>query len=291
MAVGKVPSADRDASTSKGPRFQVLNPGCGAGLLVRFKKGETIQAESDALVTMSQHVRLASKMEGGIFSSLMRMLLVNESFFLQTLTATAGDDNDVLLAATKPGDIVLLDTTDKPFNVVRGAFLASDSSVHTACQTQMNLKKMAFGSGLFILTVSGNGTTAINSCGSMFEYNLGPGEVRSVDNGHLVAWSSDMEYSIGLATQSLFSSITSGEGLMCHFRGPGTLYLQSHKPEPEKRQEPSLEARKKCTQVFCVLFLFVLFFMFSVAMILMNSDEDRFGFPEDRRINYRDPRY
>jgi hypothetical protein len=42
-----------------------------------------------------------------------------------------------------------------------------------------------------------------------------------------------MKYRTGLASGGIVNSMTSGEGLMCFFEGPGTLYLQSHKPSIE----------------------------------------------------------
>ena len=65
---------------------------------------------------------------------------------------------------------------------------------------------------------------------------LRPGETRAVDNGHVVGWSASMSYRTGLAAAGgggIFDSVSSGEGLMCFFSGPGTIYLQSHKPAQE----------------------------------------------------------
>ena len=67
-------------------------------------------------------------------------------------------------------------------------------------------------------------------------HQLDRGETFVVDNGHLVAWNSGMSHEMGLATQKgglmsrLMTSATSGEGLMCHFTGPGEVFLQTHKP-------------------------------------------------------------
>ena len=64
--------------------------------------------------------------------------------------------------------------------------------------------------------------------GSVHAYDLAHGERRSVDNGHVVAWTASMPYEVAMATGSIFTSMTSGEGMMCHFTGPGTVYVQSH---------------------------------------------------------------
>ena len=48
------------------------------------------------------------------------------------------------------------------------------------------------------------------------------------DNGMLVAWSGDMEYSIECASPSRITSCFSGEGMVCKFMGPGTVYVHMH---------------------------------------------------------------
>lgn len=45
--------------------------------------------------------------------------------------------------------------------------------------------------------------------------------------GHLVAWPESMDYSVEKASKGIMSSFTSGEGLVCRFRGPGVVYIQT----------------------------------------------------------------
>jgi uncharacterized protein (AIM24 family) len=52
------------------------------------------------------------------------------------------------------------------------------------------------------------------------------GEDYFIDNGHLVAW--NCEYKMErVASGGVISSLSSGEGLACKFRGPGTVYMQT----------------------------------------------------------------
>jgi uncharacterized protein (AIM24 family) len=60
---------------------------------------------------------------------------------------------------------------------------------------------------------------------------LAAGQEYVVDNSHLVAWSATTEYEIRKASSGWMSSITSGEGLVCHFRGPGLILLQTRNPD------------------------------------------------------------
>ena len=80
------------------------------------------------------------------------------------------------------------------------------------------------------LCVRGPGTCAFNAHGGLHRFELAPGETLSVDNGHVVAWSPSCQMEIGWAAQDvgLFTSITSGEGLVCRFKGPGEVWVQTH---------------------------------------------------------------
>lgn len=50
-----------------------------------------------------------------------------------------------------------------------------------------------------------------------------------MDNGHLVAWNT--KYILErVASGGLISGISSGEGLVCKFTGPGTVFMQTRNP-------------------------------------------------------------
>ena len=51
-----------------------------------------------------------------------------------------------------------------------------------------------------------------------------------IDNAHLVAWPEAMDYKIQKASGGWISSLTSGEGLVCRFRGPGRVLIQTRSP-------------------------------------------------------------
>lgn len=54
---------------------------------------------------------------------------------------------------------------------------------------------------------------------------LQQGQQHIVDNGHLVAWNCD--YSIEKAGGGSLDSLQTGEGLVCRFTGPGSVYIQT----------------------------------------------------------------
>jgi uncharacterized protein (AIM24 family) len=50
-----------------------------------------------------------------------------------------------------------------------------------------------------------------------------------VDNGHLVAWNT--KYILErVASGGIISGLSSGEGLVCKFTGPGTVFMQTRNP-------------------------------------------------------------
>jgi uncharacterized protein (AIM24 family) len=59
---------------------------------------------------------------------------------------------------------------------------------------------------------------------------LAEGERYIIDNGHLVAW--NCKYILErVASGGIISGVTSGEGLVCKFTGPGTVYMQTRNPQ------------------------------------------------------------
>ena len=63
------------------------------------------------------------------------------------------------------------------------------------------------------------------------DLDLEEGEEVVIDNGHLVAWPDYMHYKIEKASNGWISSLTSGECIVCRFRGPGVVLIQTRKPE------------------------------------------------------------
>ena len=57
---------------------------------VHLAAGESIKAESGAMVSMSATVDIETKMQGGFFGALARKVLTSESFFQNTFTARRG---------------------------------------------------------------------------------------------------------------------------------------------------------------------------------------------------------
>ncbi len=211
-------------------KSEILYPGAFPMVRVELAAGETVKAESGAMVACSPTVDVESKMEGGFLGALSRRMLSGEKFFFQTLRATRGA-GEVLLAPTVPGDIVILQLDGvNEYLVQKDGFLAGADGVKIESKMQSLSRGLMGGEGFFILRMSGTGTLVLNSFGAIHKVELKPDQEYIVDNSHLVAWTATTSYNIEKASAGWIASFTSGEGLVCRFRGPGVVYLQSRNP-------------------------------------------------------------
>ena len=211
-------------------KSEILYPGAFPMVRVFLAAGESIKAESGAMVGASPTIDVESKMEGGLLGALSRKLLTGEKFFFQTLRAARGA-GEVLLAPTVPGEIVLFDLDGvNEYLVQKDGFLAGAEGIKIESKVQSLSRGLLGGEGFFILRISGQGQLVLNSFGAIHKIELKPDEEYIVDNAHLVAWSATTSYSIERASSGWVSSFTSGEGFVCRFRGPGVVFIQSRNP-------------------------------------------------------------
>jgi uncharacterized protein (TIGR00266 family) len=210
--------------------LEIMYPGAYAMVKATLQKGEGMKAESGAMVAMSPTIDVEGKMDGGMFGALKRAVLTGESLFFQTLKANRGD-GEVLLAPGTPGDVVILDLNGaNHFFVQKEGFLAGSESLAIEAVSQGFFKGFLSGEGMFIQKVSGKGKLAVSSFGSIHKVTLSPGQTYIVDNSHLVAWAGTTQYEVVKASSGWLSSITSGEGLVCHVKGPGDVFIQTRNP-------------------------------------------------------------
>ena len=211
-------------------KSEILYPGAFPMVRVELSAGETIKAESGAMVASSPTIDVESKMEGGFLGALSRKFLTGEKFFFQTLRASRGP-GEVLLAPTVPGEIVVMELDGvNEYLVQKDGFLAGTETVKIDSQMQSLSRGLLGGEGFFILKLSGKGTLILNSFGAIHRIDLKPGQEYIADNSHLVAWSATTSYNVERAAAGWVASFTSGEGFVCRFQGPGVVYIQSRNP-------------------------------------------------------------
>jgi uncharacterized protein (TIGR00266 family) len=210
-------------------KYEFLNPGPFVMLKVRLEMGETIKAESGAMVAMSDTVDVEGKMEGGFFKALGRKL-AGESFFFQTLAARRGA-GEVFLAHGIPGELFPIPLNGQTnYALQKDGFFAATETVEISTKTQNLTKGLFSGEGFFVLKASGTGLLFVSSYGAIHPIDLAEGQEFIIDNAHLVAWPEGVDYKIQKASSGWISSFTSGEGLVCRFRGPGRVLIQTRNP-------------------------------------------------------------
>nr|WP_245596101.1 TIGR00266 family protein [Paenibacillus taiwanensis] len=210
-------------------RYEILYEGAFPLLQIGLEHGESIKAESGAMVSMSPNIELRGSMEGGLMKGLGRMLS-GEKFFFQELTSQQGYGQATLAPASVGGiTAVELDGSYSLF-VQKDGFLAATSGIEVSTKMQRLGKGLLSGEGFFIIEISGRGTVFLSSYGAIHPIQLGPGEEVVIDNGHLVAWPSYIDYKLEKSSKGWISSVTSGEVLVCRFRGEGSVLIQTRNP-------------------------------------------------------------
>jgi uncharacterized protein (TIGR00266 family) len=194
---------------------------------VLLPPGESIVAESGAMVGMSPNVQMQTQSQGGLMGGLKRMF-GGESFFRNTFTAQAGP-GEVLLAHALCGDMIVLDMTQAGYFVQSSSFIASTGNVNIETKVG-GFRSFFAGEGVFVLkaTAVGPGQMLVGAFGGVEQLNCDGNLV--IDTGHLVAWDATLTYSVGKSGSGWIASFLSGEGLVCHFTGQGRIWIQSRNP-------------------------------------------------------------
>ncbi len=195
-------------------------------LTIELSPGESVKAEPGAMVAQ-QGVEMTTGMRGGMFGGFKRML-AGESFFLNTFTAQQAS-GWVSLAPPSPGDIQSHDLQpDRNLFIQSTSFLACSENVETDAKFQ-GVKGFFSGESAFFIRAyaeRAGETVFFNSYGAIKQVPVEPGRELVVDTGHVVAFSDDVDYSIG-KVGGIGSLIAGGEGLVLKFKGNGHVWVQS----------------------------------------------------------------
>lgn len=202
---------------------EVLYQGSYALLRLRLESGESIGAESGAMVSMSPGIEITTSAKGGLLGALKRSVLGGESFFMNTFTASA--PGEITLAPPLPGDICALELGGRTVYAQSGAYIASTDDVEVDSKWG-GAKSFIAREGFFLLKLSGWGTVFLSSYGAIHARDIGPGESYTVDTGHMVAFDDAVTYRVR-RVGGLKSTLFSGEGLVCDYTGPGRVLMQT----------------------------------------------------------------
>lgn len=178
---------------------------------------------------LAMRTRLNAGRRSGVFAliwaflvALIRRFIGGETMFVNDFGGSEG--GEVVVAPNLAGHILekRLGPGERLF-VQRGSYLASSGDVNTKVRFG-GLRVLLGGEGLVLLDCEGPGDLFVNSYGGITAVPVDGRFV--VDTGHIVAFDGTLDFnvrSIGGVKSFLFS----GEGLVCEFRGRGTIYMQS----------------------------------------------------------------
>ena len=203
--------------------YEILHKPSYALARVRLNQREQLQAETGAMVSMSDNIKMDTSTRGGIFGGLRRSVLGGESFFVNTFTAEQA--GEVTLAPSLPGDIEALELRGETVLVQSGSFLAATMNIEVDSQWG-GARSFFSREGLFLLRCSGRGLLFVSSYGAIHRIDLGRGERYTVDNGHMVAFDESVRYEVG-RSGGWKTTLLGGEGLVCRLEGPGRFFMQT----------------------------------------------------------------
>ncbi|KAG6359467.1 hypothetical protein INS49_012988 [Diaporthe citri] len=180
--------------------------------------GCPLSAKPGTMIAMSPTITLK-----GAYKFSMKKLVAGGEMGHSTFTGPG----ELLLGPPFLGDVTSLRLSgSESWSVGHDGYLASTQGVIKEYKRQGLGKAMFSGEGLWVYKVSGTGLLWLTSFGAIIRKDLVEGEKYIVDNGHLVAWNTKyvMER---VASGGIISGFASGEGLVCKFTGPGTVFIQT----------------------------------------------------------------
>lgn len=131
--------------------------------------------------------------------------------------------------------IILVDVGEweSGITVEDGMFYACSGSVKSNVVSRKNISSAILGGeGFFNLSLSGSGIAALESnvpYDELIEVEL-KDETLKIDGSLAVCWSTDLEFTVETATNTLVDSAVSGEGLVNVYRGSGKVLMSPVAP-------------------------------------------------------------
>ncbi len=190
---------------------------------VTLERSEVL-IEPGALYFMKGDLHLESDMQQGLSKGLMRKFTTGETLFQSRIKGTG----EVYLEPTF-GHYSLFNIEEDAIIVDKGAFYCASAGMKVSAKMQSNISSALFGGeGLFQTQIKGSGVVVLVSpvpTDELMIYQLAPKEKLSVDGSFAFARTASVEFHAEKSGKSLFQSVTSGEGLLQTFTGPGVVWL------------------------------------------------------------------
>lgn len=198
---------------------------------IHLNQNEKCYIQQGSMIFKTPHLKLKGKLNsngsgvGKLFSAIGRSVVSGESIILTEVSAHKGS-GVVAIAPSNPGSLTTLDIGQNQYYLNDGSFIAMTENVKYITKRQ-KISQAMFGNsgGLFIMKTDGFGEMVLESYGTIQKIHL-ENDTLSVDNGHVLAWSDTLNYSLNFET-GFISSFFTEEGLVNTFSGTGDIYVQS----------------------------------------------------------------
>jgi uncharacterized protein (TIGR00266 family) len=193
---------------------------------VYLNPGETVIAESGAMVPMSEELDIKAITNGGFCSALGKKIFGGESFSLHRFTNIGPNKSRLTLSQDIPGEILKHPMTKgEELNLRRGAYLAHRGELKLT-STWAGMISYLSGEGLIKLKVKakGPGTLFLGAYGSIVERDV-EGDLK-VKKGYLIAFDPHLKLRPTLPGGVLKILLGDGDSTT-RVVGTGRVYLQT----------------------------------------------------------------
>ncbi|NTW23436.1 MAG: zinc-ribbon domain-containing protein [Lentimicrobium sp.] len=177
----------------------------------------TFRCESGAMYYMQGNLQLESKMPSA--GGLLKSMVTKETAFKPTISGTG-----TVYLEPSFGEFTILELKNEQWILDKGAYYASEMGVEVGMWTNKAISGFFSGEGFFQTQVSGTGKVIVVSNGPLEEIILNNDRL-VVDGSFAVARTAGIDFTVNKATKGLFSSWTSGEGIVNTFTGTGKVLI------------------------------------------------------------------
>ncbi|KAF0202477.1 MAG: hypothetical protein FD170_1944 [Bacteroidetes bacterium] len=175
------------------------------------------RCESGAMYYMQGNLQIESKMPSA--GGLLKSMVTKETAFKPTISGTG-----TVYLEPSFGEFTVMELHNETWILDKGAYYASEMGIEVGLWTNKAISGFFSGEGFFQTQVSGTGKVIVVSNGPLEEINL-VNDRLVVDGSFAVARTAGIEFTVNKATKGLFSSWTSGEGIVNTFTGTGKVLI------------------------------------------------------------------
>jgi uncharacterized protein (TIGR00266 family) len=200
---------------------------------------EAAVAEAGGMMYMDDGIEMetifgdGSQQNSGFLGTLVsagKRLLVGESLFMTVFQNRGAGKKRVAFGAPYPGKIIPVRLADIGGEILaqKDAFLCAAKGVSVGIAFNRKIGAGLFGGEGFIMErLQGDGWAFLHAGGTIYQRDLGPGELLRVDTGCIVAFQPQVDFDIQFVGK-IKSALFGGEGVFfATLRGPGRIWLQS----------------------------------------------------------------